>query len=63
MRDSESLREARLADDVERVTVARENESELESEAKLAAVRTEDESESLYQARLAADVDRVFVAA
>ena len=41
--------------------VACENESELESEAKLAAVRTEDEIESLYQARLAADVERVIV--
>ena len=37
-------------------------ESELECEAKLAAVRTENESESLREARLAADVERVIVA-
>ena len=33
-------------------------ESELESEARLAAVRTENKSESLREARLAADVYR-----
>ena len=36
-------------------------ESELESEARLAAVRTENESKSLREARLAADVERVIV--
>ena len=36
-------------------------ESELECEARLAAVRTENESESLREARLAADVERVIV--
>ena len=36
-------------------------ESELESEVRLAAVRTENESESLREARLAADVERVIV--
>ena len=35
--------------------------SELESEARLAAVRTENESESLRGARLAADVERLIV--
>ena len=37
-------------------------ESELGSEVRLAAVRTENESESLREARLAADVERVIVA-
>ena len=36
-------------------------ESELESEARLAAVITENESESLREARLAANVERVSV--
>ena len=36
-------------------------ESELECEARLTAVRTENESESLREARLAADVERVIV--
>ena len=34
----------------------------MESEARLAAVRTENKSESLREARLAADVERVIVA-
>ena len=36
-------------------------ESELESEARLSAVRTENESESSREATLAADVKRVIV--
>ena len=35
--------------------------SGLESDARLAAVRTENESESLREARLAANVERVIV--
>ena len=34
----------------------------MEIEARLAAVRTEDESESLCEARLAADLERVLLA-
>ena len=37
-------------------------ESELENEARMAAVRTDNESESLREAKLAASVKRVIVA-
>ena len=66
--ESESLHEARLAADVERVIVAHENKSGSRSVAdavKIVVVACENKSKSLRAARLAADaaaVERVIVA-
>ena len=63
--ESESLHEARLAADVERVIVSRENKNGSRSAAdavKIVVVARENKSESLREARLAANVERVIVA-